>query len=109
MRVYRLENNKGFGPYASFDTKILKCLKCHDLPEDYNIVISNKDFYFGWQSKELMKKFFKAEICDFVKDDNWKISIYDVDEKDCILIPDGQIAFKKNKMVDRFDIKKLFK
>lgn len=101
MKIYRLENKKGFGPYNAFAMDVTSCIINHNLPEDYDVICPSKKYFFGWKNKQKMKEFFNKEILNIVDsiDSFWKISVYSVEKKIVIFFLTVKLCLLKMKKI----------
>lgn len=95
MFVFRVEDNKGFGPYFSDDEGAADIFCFHKNPEMQGITIPSKNYFFSWKTLKILKQHLTEEKKFLHNSHIWKISVYDISEKYCIVCPDNQVAFLK--------------
>lgn len=107
MKIYRLENAKGKGPF-NVKSGMDACLRHHPTPycmnssvgitnRDLTLLLMNKKLAFGWKTKKQMKDFFprKREAITVAQKMRFRISVYDAVA--VLVFPDGQILFHRPK------------
>ena len=104
MKIYRLENYKGLGPFSA-SQNMVKYLISHNDPETMleSVGLSAEEFQrvtdfgllFGWSTREFMKNFFRnpEKAIKKASDMKMKISVYE--EDNYFLFEDGQVMFLK--------------
>ena len=101
-KVYRLENEKGEGPFSD-SQECIKFLKPHydpeqmlsnsKIPKKLLSSLSNLGFVFGWETLSKYKSFFKRNGIVECKKLGYKMVIYTPSLK--LIFPDGQVMFFK--------------
>lgn len=107
LKVYRLENKEGYGPFYKKQT-IVNLLTEHNDPDNPLMLKSaglksiddlknENHLVFGWKSKKLMYRFVK----DFkiAKEYGYFVNCYEVDKWSTLRFYDGQVMFNKNTSV----------
>lgn len=110
MLVFRIEDTEGKGPYSSKNDEAFDIFKYHVSPDCMGIKIPSKNYIFSWSSMKLLKKHINPEGKKRLHTSKiWKLSVYNVRKKYCIIMPDGQIAFDKNKakLIEKIAIRKI--
>lgn len=107
MKIYRLENNLGKGPFHTgclMRIQLVGHLTPAEMLDDMDMTFGEFSEFvsdgaiFGWKTKRLMKSFFKIKDSAIAeaKKSNFKISIYEVKRSAKIIqFPDGQVLFKR--------------
>lgn len=100
MKIYRLENQLGIGPFTG--NSIIQGIKRHNAPEDMIDEMGmskaslkrlyKEGYIFGWNSLEKFNNFFNKKGFDEAKSLGFKLTIYERDSN-IIEFPDGQIMF----------------
>lgn len=98
MFVFRVENNDGEGPYKNeIDSYISDIFERHLVPQAMGHS-PTPEHYFSWKSISVLKGIINEECRNLFKNDNdWKVSIYEVDAENCTVLPDGQVMFLRHK------------
>lgn len=119
MRVYRLENYKGKGPFSA-SQGMVNYLKPHKdpesmldsaclTPEEFDFV-TNNGLVFGWKSKELMLNFFKNKESSIKRACEMKMKISEYESSTYFIFEDGQIlstCYKKD-LLNKWSLKDFF-
>lgn len=113
MIVFRIEHKvTGEGPLNTTDfsseiKKIRSIFKNHNAPFQMNCEHLIEEYhYFGWSNIHLFRGFINmdkkknAHSCK-----NWVVSVYETNDDRDIILPDGQVAFVKEKATKIDEIK----
>lgn len=101
MRVYRLQNKDGFGPFH-MGSSIIGFITNHKIPEDMcsthskdyvSSKLGRESWVFAWNKKELMCAFFKGPFSP-LDNSGYRVVVFDV-LLDSIVFEDGQVLFDR--------------
>lgn len=106
MKIYRLENYKGSGPFSASQNMVQHLVRHNDpetmlgsvglTPEEFERV-TDFGMLFGWSTRELMKNFFRNPERAIKKASDMKMKISVYEEDNYFLFEDGQVMFLKTK------------
>ena len=93
MRVYRIEDINGIGPYAGYEFN--GCGGHHPTPDEEGFPDVCSDDYFGFDSLFQLCKWFGPVARQRLATLKYEVAVYDVEDQDITGQSPYQVMFKK--------------